>query len=170
MRPRTLFTSGPDGYELWLDQEERALVLRLLGELRELVTTDAATAGPLVSRLFPTAHADDADREAEYQHLMRDELVASRVAGIAVVESAFAAAPAGKKRRPASVVLTEQELLAFMQALNGVRLVLGTVLDVNETDDPAVISPELVPELQLYGFLSWMLDSAVDALSPEPDR
>ena len=51
-----------------------------------------------------------------------------------------------------------------MQAVNSVRLVLGTLLDVTEDDD---VDPpdELVDtaEYHLYGYLSWVLDSSVRA-------
>ena len=57
-------------------------------------------------------------------------------------------------------------MTAFVQAINSVRLVLGTVLDVDE-DDEIDPSGELLetPEYQLYGYLSWLLDSAVRAMS-----
>ena len=51
-----------------------------------------------------------------------------------------------------------------MQAVNGVRLVLGTILDVSEDDDVDELE-EHVPEYQLYAYLSWLLDSAVLAAS-----
>ena len=110
-------------------------------------------------RLFPVVHPDDPDREAEYQRLMRDELVSSRLAGIDVVEQVL-----GRSGR--KVTMDEAELLAFMQAVNSVRLVLGTMLDVTE-DDELDPSDDLVeaPEYQLYAYLSWVLDSAVGALS-----
>ena len=45
---------------------------------------------PATARLFPVVHPDDAEREAEYQRLMRDELVTSRLAGIETVKDALA--------------------------------------------------------------------------------
>ena len=102
-------------------------------------------------------HPDDAEREAEYQRLMRDELVASRLAGIEVVKGVLA----GNAKK---VTFTEEQLASFMQAVNGVRLVLGTILGVSE-DDAVDDLEEHVPEYQLYAYLSWLLDSAVLAAS-----
>ena len=53
-------------------------------------------------------------------------------------------------------------MLAFVQAVNSVRLVLGTVLDVGEDDDvdPPRRARSTRPEYHLYGYLSWVLDSA----------
>ena len=117
-----------------------------------------------MARLFPVVHPDHPEREAEYQRLMRDELVASRLAGIDAVEAVL-----GRSGR--KVTLDESEMTAFVQAVNSVRLVLGTVLDVDEDDDLDP-SDELLdaPEYQLYGYLSWLLDSAVRAMSGAPPR
>jgi hypothetical protein len=150
-------TRSGSGYVLHLGREERALVSRLLDELRALLTEPGDP--ELVRRLFPVVHPDNVEREAEYQRLMRDELVASRLAGIETVSNVL-----GRSGR--KVTLDEAQMVAFMQAVNGVRLVLGTLLDVTE-DDELVDSEEMddTPEYHLYGYLSWVLDSSVQALS-----
>lgn len=144
------------GFQLKLGADEIALITRLLDELVTLIaeTPDQA----LTARLFPVVHPDRPDDEEEYQRLMHDELVASRLAGIVTVKEVLAGG--GKK-----VTFTEDELVAFMQALNSVRLVLGTMLNVSEDDDELPDDAPLVPEYQLYAFLSWLLDSAVFALA-----
>jgi Domain of unknown function (DUF2017) len=151
-------TRSAAGYVLHLGKDERALVSRLLGELRALLT-EPTTEPAAVRRLFPVVHPDHPDREAEYQRLMRDELVASRLAGIDAVEGVL-----GRTGR--KVTLDDDQIVAFIQAVNGVRLVLGTLLDVSEDDDP-VEELAASPEYQLYGYLSWVLDSAVQALSAD---
>ena len=154
--PKVVTRSG-SGYVLHLGKDERALVARLVDELRAVMTEPDAQAA--AARLFPVVHPDRPADEEEYQRLMRDELVTSRLAGIDVVEGVL-----GRSGR--KVPLDEGEMLAFVQAVNSVRLVLGTVLDVGEDDD---FDPraELVdsPEYQLYGYLSWVLDAAVRAMS-----
>jgi Domain of unknown function (DUF2017) len=143
------------GYVLRIAPQERALVVRLLDELGELLTAEVAQ--PAAARLFPVVHPDDPEGEAEYQRLMRDELIASRLAGIADVKGVLD----GSAKK---VTFSDAQLTSFMQALNGVRLVLGTILDVSEDDEVAEIG-EHVPEYQLYAYLSWLLDSAVVAAS-----
>jgi hypothetical protein len=144
------------GFSLRLNSEERALVARLLDELAALLTHPVEPS--MTERLFPVVHPNDPDQEAEYQRLMRDELVASRLAGIATVKDVLAGQGTGKK-----VTFDEEQLVAFMQALNGVRLVLGTILDITDDDDEP--KHATVPEYQLYAYLSWVLDSAVHALA-----
>ena len=60
----------------------------------------------------------------------------------------------------------EETMIAFVQAINGLRLVLGTMLDVSEDIDPDDIddADPLAGEHHLYNFLSWLLDWAVRAL------
>lgn len=125
---------------------------RLLGELRSLlVEPDPLTEPQVTARLFPVVHREDPEQEAEYQRLTREELVASRVAGIDAVRAVL-------DRTGRKVTMNEAELTSFMQAVNGVRLVLGTMLDVGEDDEGA---DETEPEYHLYAFLSWLLDATV---------
>jgi hypothetical protein len=132
----------------------------LADELRGLLTEEESDehAHALLVRLFPTAYTDDEELEAEYQRLMREELVASKLAALDVVDRALAddAAP-----------LDESGLLAFMQSVNSVRLVLGTMLEVSDEPDADEVRPglEQSPEYALYSYLSWLLEHCVRALS-----
>lgn len=146
-------------YEIDLGEEGRELVVRLLGQLRDLLVTGAES--PALRRVFPPAYhlADDAEADAEYRRLMHDELVASRLAALQAVVDVL--------QQPGPV--DEAGLMAFMQSLNTMRLVLGTVLDVQEDDpeDVADIDPddEMAAERHLYGYLSYLLGEAVIAIS-----
>ncbi len=146
-----------DGFAFNIGDEERQLVARLLTELSQLLMGEPDD--PRLVRMFPPAYhlADDAEADAEYQRLMREDLVASRLSGITAVNAALQA--------PGPV--SEEEMIAFVQAINGLRLVLGTMLDVSEDLDPDDIDDgdPLAGEHHLYNFLSWLLDWAVRALS-----
>jgi Domain of unknown function (DUF2017) len=155
MSERRVVTRSGGRYVLHLGRDERGLVARLLDELRVLLTEPAADTS--VARLFPVVHPDHPESEAEYQRLMRDELVTSRLSGIETVSNVL-----GRSGR--KVTLDEAQMVAFMQAVNGVRLVLGTLLDVTE-DDELIEEVDDTPEYHLYGYLSWVLDSSVQALS-----
>ncbi len=145
-----------DGFMINIGDDERQLVTRLLNELGQLLMDESGD--PRLIRMFPPAYhlADDAEADAEYQRLMRDDLVASRLAGIATVNLAM--------ETPGPV--SEEAMISFVQAINGLRLVLGTMLDVVEDHDPDDIDEDdpLVGEHHLYNFLSWLLDWAVRAL------
>jgi hypothetical protein len=153
--PRIVTRAG-SGYVLHIGRDEREVVTRLLGELRTMQSDPAAAEA--TSRLFPVVHPDDPEQESEYQRLMRDELIESRSAGIDTAVDVLS-------RPGRKVPLDEAELLAFVRAINSVRLVLGTILEVTEDDDLDA-PPELVetPEYQLYGYLSYVLDACVKVL------
>jgi hypothetical protein len=156
---RSVVERTSKGYVLRLSRDEIGLIVRLLDELRSLMQSDDPAVLPLMRRLFPPAYhlQDDAEAEAEYQRLMRDDLVESRLESISHVESALTA---GEPMDDATVQ-------GFMQALNGVRLVLGTLLDVGEEDDQMSVRDDdpMAGEHHLYGFLSYLLESTVLAVS-----
>ncbi|MEM9040467.1 MAG: DUF2017 family protein [Actinomycetota bacterium] len=149
---------GPPTWRISLGLDERAIVLRLLGEMRSLLRGDDPddTAKNLLHRLFPPAFPDDEEKEAEYQRLMRTELVASRAATIDDVARVLG--------DDDTDTLNESEVVSFMQAVNATRVVLGTMLDVGEDDDIATLGDEATPEHHLYGYLSWLLDWTVTSL------
>ncbi len=148
------------GFRINLDIEERDLINRLLDELRSLLTAPAGD--DRLRRLFPSAYHQPQDREfdEEFRRLMHEDLVASRIAGLDVIADSLRPTDTGHPE------LTEAQMLAFLQALNGVRLVLGTILDVSEDHDMDEIGDDhpMVGEYHLYDFLSWVLDSSVRAL------
>jgi hypothetical protein len=155
-RFRAPVRASGDGFVVDIAPDEAALVRRLLLELRQLLSDpelDGGAAAILV-RLFPVAHPDDDEAEAEYQRLMREELVASKLAAFEIVDTTLA----GDGR------LDEGGLVAFMQSINSLRLALGTVLGVtDELDDEVAQDQQDSPEYHLYGYLSWLLEWSVRA-------
>jgi hypothetical protein len=146
------------GYELRLPDEERTLVANLAGQLSELLT--ATTDDPTVRRLFPTAYNEDAERDREYQQLVRDELLERRLASLATVQATAQA-----------MQLTEAELTAWLHALNDLRLVLGTRLDVSEAPVEIDADDPDAPAHAVYDYLGFVLSEVIDALAgglPEP--
>jgi hypothetical protein len=141
------------GIRLQLSQDERALLVGLTGELRALleVTPD----DPSLRRLFPSAYDDEADERA-YRELTGDSLLDGRREALDLL-----AETADRER------LTPEEADAWLRALNDLRLVLGTRLDVQE--DTFASEPDLNDPrgqaLAVYGYLSWLQEQLVEALS-----
>jgi hypothetical protein len=139
-------------YEVRLPDDERALLRTVLPQLRQLLDGDLSDAS--LRRLFPTAYADDPRRDAEYQALVRDELADRRRRSVEVVLNTLDRTRLG-----------EEELLAWMGAVNDLRLVLGTRLDVSEETDPVPHPDDPdAPLLALYGYLGHLLETIVRAL------
>jgi hypothetical protein len=139
-------------FRLALTRDEREVLRSLPGQLRELLGTD----DPSLVRLFPPAYPDDPAGNAEYEQLTRDSLLAGRLEALRIMEATVDADE-----------LTEEELTAWLGALNDLRLVLGTRLDVSEDSYAAALDPRdpRAPELALFGYLSWLQEQAVAALS-----
>jgi hypothetical protein len=151
-RPNPRVVPAAGGYELRLDDRERELMRQILGDMRALLMLDAGD--ERVRRLYPSAYADDAEKEDEYRKLTHEELRSSRLANVDSVEASIDAA-----------VLDEEQLTAWMQAINSLRLVLGTLLDINDDDQELTFDPD-DPEARtqaLYGYLGGLLDEIVDA-------
>ncbi|MCC6223728.1 MAG: DUF2017 family protein [Thermoleophilia bacterium] len=149
---RQLERARDGSIRLRLSSGERELLRDLAAELGERLGEGAGD--PELRRLFPPAHEDDPDAEHGYRRLVGEELLAGRLEALRVL-----ADTAGRGE------LTEAELDAWLRALNDLRLVLGTRLDVGEDAFADGLDPgdPDAPALALYGYLSWLQEQAVEA-------
>jgi hypothetical protein len=145
---------GRGRYEVRLRASERVLMADLVGMLREQLL--ASTDDPSVRRLFPPAYPDDAERDAGYQVLTRDELLEHKLAALDTVEATL---DGGE--------LDEAAMTAWMTTLNSLRLVLGTRLDAGEEPPQLDEDDPLAPAYAVYEVLGWVLSQVVDALSAD---
>ena len=155
-------------FKIDLADDHRKLLTQLIEQLRDSLTT--TTDGANLRRLFPTAYNNDAKKDAEYQRLMRDELLESRLAAIDVAISVIAQ----------DDEITGEQIDAFSRSINSLRLVLGTTLDIAESDygspsdagqsensdsDQADEADEYLIQKELYDYLGWLLEWTVSAQS-----
>ncbi len=153
MFPRRLVRRTRSGrYTINLGADEREVLAALAPQLREALGSADA---PSLRRLFPPAFSseDDRERQEEYARLMHDDLVERHAGALEVLE-----------RTAAASELSADELESWAKALNQLRLVLGPRLDVSEDDDPRLATD---PEHQLYGFLGYLQESVIMALSAD---
>jgi hypothetical protein len=144
---------GEGRYLVRLRPNERVLVADLVGQLREQLL--ASTDDPAVRRLFPPAYPNDAERDAGYQVLTRDELLEHRLSALDVVE-----------RTLDGNDLDHAGMTAWMGTLNALRLVLGTRLDVDEDPDLDRADP-MAPAYAVYEYLGWLLSQVIDVLDAD---
>ncbi len=150
MSDSKIFWNG-DVYVLDFDDSERDILGTLPHQIRGLLAEN----DPDTYRLFPPAYMNDIVKQEEYRAYMAEELMQHHLADLDMLEQT-------SKRES----LDENELMSWMRALNQVRLVLGTRLDIDEETDVADISndhPE-VELYQLYFYLGWLLENCIDAL------
>jgi len=143
-------------FDLLLDDERREVLVQLLRQLSELLEVEPDH--PNLTRLSPPAYLEDPEADAAYQLLAGEELRTSHQAAIAsVIESL------GQDQ------LTEDDLWAWVQSLNGVRLVVGTRLDIQEDDHGpnfrSVMDPDDRALWAVYDFTTALQHDIVDALS-----
>jgi hypothetical protein len=139
-------------YALHLTAEERDLLRRLPGQLRELLGSD----DPSLRRLTPPAHPDDAAMESGYRELVGNDLEAQRRRALDVMERTI-----DEKQ------LDEEQITGWLAALNDLRLVLGTRLDVTEElyDEGIPERDPRAPLFAVYLYLGWLEEQIVAALA-----
>jgi len=147
----------PDGdFDLTLDADRRDVLVSLLRQLDELLDTEPDH--PNLKRLRPPAYLDDDEADAAYQLLAGEELRESRKQSIDAVMASL-----GRDQ------LSEGDLWAWVQALNGVRLVVGTRLDISEDERGPMFrrvrDPEDRPLWAVYDFTTELQHDVVEALS-----
>ncbi len=151
---RRVKRSRRGGFDLRLPQVERQLVASLVVQLRGVLTSEDVAEDPATRRLFPSAYADDPARDAEFRELVHDDLLRARLSALDVVEATVG-----------SSTLTEEEALAWMAAVNDLRLVLGTRLDVGDDLGPVDPDDPDAPALAAYEYLGFLLHEIVEALT-----
>ena len=87
---------------------------------------------------------------------MRDDLLAGHLAALDTVEGTADAE-----------LLDEVQLVAWLSALNDLRLVLGTRLDVTEEMDAVPDDHPRAGAFAVYSYLGWLQEQVVAALDPE---
>jgi Domain of unknown function (DUF2017) len=150
--PRQIERDPAGDVRIRFHEDEVLLLRELLAELETLLEDPD---DPALRRLFPPGHADP-ESEEQYRSLVRDQLVAGRSSALAVVRDTL-----GKE------TLSAEEADGWLRALNDLRLVLGTRLDVTEDIDfeDLDLSEPRGRELAVYAYLSWLQEQLVEALS-----
>jgi hypothetical protein len=156
---RRRFRLTDDGIDVSLPDDERDILATLLSQFRELLMIDD---DPNLTRLKPVAHPDDPEASREYTELVGDQLLRQRLEAIEAVEGGLEGA-----------TLDDEGIAAWLQTINGLRLVLGERLDVTEDLDVDQRDPE-APAYALYEWLGWLLEqlvrAAADDLPPGEDQ
>lgn len=148
---RSRLRRARDGsWQLRLPAAERDLLRSLPSQVRQLI----AAGDDCTRRLFPPAYADDAAGERDYREMVGDALIASHQASLRTLESSVDAE-----------MLDDEQLNAWLGALNDLRLVLGTRLEVGEDLEPLPPGDPRTPAMATYAYLSMLQEQMVQALA-----
>jgi hypothetical protein len=133
-----------------LDPQVRELVGSFAGQLRDLLSTDSE----LLVRLFPPPYGEDSERNEGYAVLAGAELMEHRLAALDVVTEHLDATE-----------LDEAQLMAWMRSINDIRLVMGTMLGLEEDHRLPDLDEQGLATLSVYEFFGALLEMIVTALS-----
>jgi hypothetical protein len=126
----------------------------VLAELCDMLEDAVRQRNELTTRLFPPPYGDDAERNEGYAALAGPELVERRLDAIALMRSTLRADH-----------VDEEGLLAWMRCINDMRLVLGTILGVEDDGVEPEPTRDTLPVWATYESLGALLDGIVDVLS-----
>lgn len=152
MAGRPIKRSRDGRYNLRLSSEERELLKGLGPRMREVLADDD---DPARQRLFPEAYPDDEERQSEYRLLAGGELEESHLAALTTLEDTLDADH-----------LNQEQMLAWMRALNQVRLIMGIRLNVTEEGDERIGADEgRQAAFAVYDYLTWLQGEIIDSLA-----
>lgn len=137
-------------YDIRLSAEERALLGSLPSQVIPLLESNDSSA----QRLFPPAYSSDPKAEAEYRDMVGSSLLSHHIDALGLLTTT-----AGSER------LTAEQAEGWLGAINSLRLILGTRLDVSEEMTPLEDDDPRIQGMALYHWLTWLQDQLVSAMS-----
>jgi len=151
MGGRRRFTRDRQGrFHPRLSDDERRLLETLPSQALALLAAE----DPSTRRLFPVAYPDDPGAEREYRTLVGESLLDHHRRALDTLTQGAGAD-----------TVDEGELGQWMAALEVLRLVLGTRLDVQEDMQRIDPADPRAPDLALYAYLSMLQEEIVAALA-----
>ncbi len=145
--------NGDGTFSITIPAQERQLLVQLVPQMRELIEQNDS----LTWRLFPNPYPEHEKAAEQYQELIGDELRQKHIAALDTVEQTL-----DEKR------LTEDQMVSWMHAVNELRLVIGTRLEVSEeTELDDYVGDSERSLFATFSYLGYMLENIVTAISGE---
>ncbi len=171
-----MFKSGLSGkLTLKLDAAEQGVLSQLFDQMAELLNDpDSQTNSdplaqmlnmsgstqisddPALARLFPDGYSDDEHSSADFRRFTEQDLRAQKVSALATVRGTLA-------DWTGKAAITNQQAQDWLKAINDLRLVLGTRLEI--TDEVETDFEANDPGIHLYNYLTYLQGTLIDALT-----
>lgn len=171
-----MFKSGLGGkLTLKLDDAELGVLSQLFEQMAELLEHPESEAGadplakmlnmsgstqisedPALARLFPDGYSDDEHASADFRRFTEQDLRAQKLAALTTVRESL-------DRWIGKTSITAQQAQDWLKAINDLRLVLGTRLEIADEVDTDFEADE--PGMHLYNYLTYLQGTLIDALT-----
>ena len=171
-----MFKSGIGGkLTLKLDAAELGVLTQLFEQMSELLAdTDSETSkdppavllnmsgstqiseDPALARLFPDGYSNDEHASADFRRFTEQDLRSQKVAALATARKTLSEWK-GKSG------ITQQQAQDWLKALNDLRLVLGTRLEITDEGETDFDADE--PGIHLYNYLTYLQGTLIESLS-----
>jgi hypothetical protein len=127
-----------------------------LAQLLNMGGSTQISEDPALARLFPDGYSDDEHASADFRRFTEQDLRAQKVIALATVRGTLADW-SGK----ASIDAMQAQ--DWLKALNDLRLVLGTRLEITDEVETDFEADE--PGIHLYNYLTYLQGTLIDALT-----
>ena len=171
-----MFKSGIGGkITLKLDDAEQGVLSQLFEQMAELLNdSESETSSdplakmlnmsgstqisedPALARLFPDGYSDDVQASADFRRFTEQDLRAQKIAVLATVR-------ADLENWNGKSTVNAQQAQDWLKALNDLRLVLGTRLEISDEIETDFDADE--PGMHLYNYLTYLQGTLIDSLA-----
>ncbi len=127
-----------------------------LAKLLNMSGSTQISEDPALARLFPDGYADDEHASADFRRFTEQDLRAQKIIALATARGTLIDWK-GKSS------ITPQQAQDWLKALNDLRLVLGTRLEITDDTDRDFDGDE--PGMHLYNYLTYLQGTLIDALT-----
>ncbi len=139
-----------------LDDPENELGIDPLAQLLNMTGSTQISDDPALARLFPDGYSDDEHASADFRRFTEQDLRAQKQAALATVQGTLG-------DWNGKVTITDQQAQDWLKALNDLRLVLGTRLEITDEVETDFEADE--PGIHLYNYLTYLQGTLIDALT-----
>ena len=127
-----------------------------LAELLSMGGSTQISEDPALARLFPDGYSDDEHASADFRRFTEQDLRAQKLAALTSVRDSLSDWT-GKSS------ITAQQAQDWLKAINDLRLVLGTRLEITDEVETDFEADE--PGIHLYNYLTYLQGNLIDALT-----
>ena len=127
-----------------------------LAKLLNMSGSTQISEDPALARLFPDGYSDNEHASADFRRFTEQDLRTQKITALATAQETLIDWK-GKSS------ITEQQAQDWLKALNDLRLVLGTRLEI--TDDANRDFDVDEPGMHLYNYLTYLQGTLIDALT-----